>query len=151
MSELSETELNYPNIGRILILVGGILAIVASAARVVFMFVARALRPPIARPMVLPSGQSAPAVVGVARWGYGLMVIGAIVTIVLGIIAIYAYTRVKNGKVQDGGLIAIVVGIIMVVATHWLAGILTLIGGILCYALKKAEPSASSPKPSSST
>ncbi len=127
------------------------MAIVVSAMRAVFMFVGRALRPRIARPMVLQRpGQSAPAVVGMARWGYGFMFIGAIVTIVLGIIAIYAYTRVKNGKVQNGGLIAIVVGTIMVVSTHWLAGILTLVGGILCYTWRKAEPPASSSKPSSS-
>jgi hypothetical protein len=80
--------------------------------------------------------------------GYGFMVIGAIVTIVLGIITIYAYTLIKNEKVQNGGLIAIIVAIIMLVSTHWLAGILTLVGGILCYTWRKREPTTSSPKPS---
>jgi hypothetical protein len=148
MSELSETESSYLHVGSILILVGGILAIVASTIRVVFtLFVGRALWGRIAGPMVLQRlGQSAPTVAGMARWVYGFMVIGAIATVVLGIIAIYAYTRVKNGKVQNGGLIAIVVGIIMLVSTHWLAGILTLVGGILCYTWRKAEPPTSSPK-----
>jgi len=151
MSELRETESSHPQVGSILILAGGILAIIAFAIRAVFMLLVRAFWARIARPMILQRlGQSAPAVVGMARWVYGFMVIGAIATIVLGIIAIYAYTRVKNGKVQNGGLIAIVVGIIMLVSTHWLAGILTLVGGILCYTWRKAEPPASSPKPSSS-
>jgi uncharacterized membrane protein len=81
------------------------------------------------------------------RMMFGLMVIGAIASIILGVVAIYAYTRVKTGKVQNGGLIAIIVGIIMMASTHWLVGILTLVGGILCYTSTRAELAAS-PQPS---
>jgi len=71
-----------------------------------------------------------------ARWILGFMIIGTIVIIILGIIAIYAYTRVKGGKVENGGLIAIIVGAIMLVSMHWIPGIITLIGGVLCYKSK---------------
>ena len=68
-----------------------------------------------------------------ARLILGFMIIGSIVSIVLGIVAIYAYTRVKGGKARSGAMIAIVVGIIMLVTTHWLTGVITLAGGVICY------------------
>ena len=146
---MSKTGLNYPHVGSILILVGGILAIVSSAARLVStLFVGRALRAWSARPMVWQGmSQNAPTAAPAARLTFGFMVVGALVTIVLGIIAVYAYTRVKSGRVQNGGLIAIIVGVIMLLSSHWLMGILTLVGGILCYTSGEAEPPTSAPKP----
>jgi len=147
---MSKTGLDYPHVGSILILVGGILAIVSSAARVVFISVGRALRSWIAGPMVWQRvGQNAPISAPAARMPLGFMAVGALVTIVLGIIAVYAYTRVKSGRVQNGGLIAIIVGIIMLLSTHWIMGILTLVGGILCYTSREAEPPTSSKPPPS--
>jgi len=147
---MSKIGLNHSHIGSILILVGGILAIASSAARLVFMFVGRALRAWIARPTLWKrASESAPIAAPIARLPIVLMVVGALVTVVLGIIAIYAYTRVKSGRVQNGGLIAIIVGIIMLVSNHWLMGILTLVGGILCYASQKVEPPTSSRPPTS--
>jgi hypothetical protein len=148
---MSKNGLNYLHVGSILILIGGILAIVSSAARVAFiLFVGRALRAWIARPMVWQRvGQNAPITAPAARLPFGFMAVGALVTIVLGIIAVYAYTRVKSGRVQNGGLIAIIVGIIMLLSTHWIMGILTLVGGILCYTSREAEPPTSSKPPPS--
>jgi len=60
------------------------------------------------------------------------MVIGAIISIVLGIVALYAFVRVKSGAARTGGAIAIVLGIIMLITMNWITGIITLIGGILC-------------------
>ncbi|WP_455364237.1 hypothetical protein [[Eubacterium] cellulosolvens] len=61
------------------------------------------------------------------------IMIGAIVTIICGALAIYAYTWVKRGKMKEGGLAAIMVGVVMVVTLHWIPGIVTIIGGALCY------------------
>ncbi len=72
----------------------------------------------------------------------GFLAVGAIISLVLGIVAIYAYTRVKHDKVNSGGLIAIVVGIIMMVTTNWITGVITLIGGVICYASKPPTPSS---------
>lgn len=145
---MSKAESNYSHLGSIFILIGGILAIIFSAVHVVFMLIlGRALRAWIARPMVSERlGQMAFPVARMTRSIFDFMVVGAIVTIILGIIAIYAYTRVKSGRAQNGGLIAIIVGVTMLASTHWLMGILTLVGGILCYTSRKAELPASSPK-----
>ncbi len=65
-------------------------------------------------------------------WIIEFMVVGAIISIVLGIMTIFAYTRVRSGDLKTGGAIAIILGIIMLVTMNWLTGIITLIGGILC-------------------
>jgi len=149
MSTLSKLESNNSRIGSLFILTGRILAVVFSAARVLFMLlVGRTLRTWMARPMVWERlGENGFSMIHMGRMMFGLMVIGAIASIILGVVAIYAYTRVKTGKVQNGGLIAIIVGIIMMASIHWLVGILTLVGGILCYTSTRAELAAS-PQPS---
>jgi hypothetical protein len=78
-------------------------------------------------------GGSALVMGHMARLIFGFVMLGAVVSVVLGIIAIYGYTRVKSGKIQNGGLIAIIAGIVMLASTHWVMGIITLVGGILCY------------------
>ena len=69
----------------------------------------------------------------ITGWIIGFMVIGTVISIILGIIAIYAYERVKGGDVKGGGTVAIIVSVIMLLTMNWLAEIITLIGGILCY------------------
>jgi hypothetical protein len=58
---------------------------------------------------------------------------GAIATIVFGVVAIAAYTRVKRGRAREGGLVAILAGVAMIASLHWIPGIITTIGGALCY------------------
>jgi len=149
MSTLSKLESNNSRVGSLFILTGGILAVVFSAAHVFFtLLVGRALRTWMAGPMVWERrGANIFSMIHMGRLMFGFMVIGAIASIILGVVAIYAYTRVKTGKVQNGGLIAIIVGIIIMASTHWLVGILTLVGVILCYTSVRAELSAS-PQPS---
>ena len=135
MSTLSKLESNNSRVGSLFILTGGILAVVFSAAHVFFtLLVGRALRTWMAGPMVWERrGANIFSMIHMGRLMFGFMVIGAVASIILGVVAIYAYTRVKTGKVQNGGLIAIIVGIIIMASTHWLVGILTLVGVILCY------------------
>lgn len=70
------------------------------------------------------------------EWFVWLNVAKAAVGVVLGIIAIYAYTRVRAGQIKTGGTIATILGVIMLVTVGWLSGIITLVGGILCYTSK---------------
>ena len=70
------------------------------------------------------------------QWVVWLMGARAAVSVVLGIIAIYAYTRVRAGQIKTGGTIATILGVIMLVTAGWLSGIITLVGGILCYTSK---------------
>jgi branched-subunit amino acid permease len=59
--------------------------------------------------------------------------VGALATIAFGVIAISAYTWVKRGRVREGGLVAIMAGVAMIAGLHWIPGIITAIGGALCY------------------
>jgi hypothetical protein len=77
----------------------------------------------------------------------GFMIIGSIVSVVLGVIAIYAYARVKSGKVRSGAIIAIIVGIVMLVTTHWLTGAITLAGGVICYLSTPTTATPIQPQP----
>jgi hypothetical protein len=137
---VSKTDSDYSNLGGTLVLLGGILAIVFSVLRLAFtVFLGRIILDWIERPIMLGRwGWGRGIIPNIARWTLGFMTIGAIASIILGIIAIYAYTRVKGGKVRNGGLIAIVVGIIMLVSIHWIVGVITLVGGILCHVSKPA-------------
>jgi len=66
----------------------------------------------------------------------GLVIAGAVISIVLGILAIYSYNRVKSGDLKNGGLIATILGVLMIATASWLPGVITLLGGILCYTSK---------------
>jgi len=70
------------------------------------------------------------------EWVVWLTAVRAAVGVLLGIIAIYAYTRVRVGQIKTGGTIATILGVIMLVTMGWLSGIITLVGGILCYTSK---------------
>jgi hypothetical protein len=70
-------------------------------------------------------------------WIVGFIAIGAIFTIILGVVAIYAYTLVKREKLRSGGLLATVAGVGMIATLHWIPGFITIIGGVLCYTSSK--------------
>ncbi len=132
--------MDHSFLGGILVLIGGILAVIFSVSRMAFGFLMRRMMMgSIRTPMMWGWFFLQPHV---GRGIRGFMIIGVIVSLVLGIIAIYAYTRVKRGKVKNGGLIAIVVGIMMLLSTNWIAGVMTLVGGIICYVSKPATPNS---------
>jgi predicted nucleic acid-binding Zn ribbon protein len=128
---------DYSGIGGTLILIGGILAIIFSFFSIIgatFMSYWGGM---------MGGWSGMPHMMG--RWGMpmafggwilGLWAMGAIISIILGILAIYAYRKIRVGEIRSGGTIAIVLGIIMLVTMNWLAGFITLIGGILCYTSK---------------
>jgi hypothetical protein len=59
--------------------------------------------------------------------------IGAISTVVFGVVAVAAYTWVKRGRTREGGLAAILAGVAMIASLHWIPGIITTLGGAICY------------------
>jgi hypothetical protein len=59
--------------------------------------------------------------------------IATIAEIVFGVVAVSAYTWVRRGKVREGGLVATMTGVAMIASLHWIPGIITTAGGILCY------------------
>jgi len=84
------------------------------------------------------SGGSLPPMLStLGDWITGVVALWAILSgvmmSVLGVVALYAYNRIRQGDLRTGGIIAIIVGVIMLATTHWLPGILTLVGGVLCY------------------
>lgn len=150
---MSKVETNHSALGGILVLIGGVLAMIFSVARLaITFFLRRIMLQWTGNPMMaIRWGRIGALMPHMARWILGFMIIGAIVSVVLGIIAIYAYTRVKGGKARSGGLIAIVVGIIMLVSTHWVVGVITLVGGVICYLSTPATPNSVQPQPEKAT
>ncbi len=130
-------ERDHSDTGGILMLVGGILAIVFSIFPLAFMSMwggmMGGMMGGMGRWSEMGGGWNMPMAFG---WIRGFMIAGAIISIVLGIVAFYAYKRVKGGEVKSGGTIAIIIGVIMLLTMNWLPGIITLIGGILCYTSK---------------
>jgi len=135
---------DYSGIGGTLVLIGGILAIIFSIFPLTFMLLWRGM---MWGWMDMPHMWDKWGGDGWQQWGMpwmtgawgfvmGFMIIGAIISIVMGIVAIYAYKRVRDGEIKNGGIIAIILGVIMLVTSNWLPGILILIGGILCYTSK---------------
>ncbi len=121
---------NYSGVGGTLILVGGILSIIFSIFPLAFIFLWGGMMEKwVGMPGMWNKWSMPPTIWG---WIIEFMIIGAIISIVLGIVALYAYSRVRSGAVKTGGAIAIVLGIIMLITMNWITGIMTLIGGILC-------------------
>lgn len=135
LTKVEKTD--YSGTGGMLLLVGGILAIVFSIFPLAFMSMWGGMMGGwmgnMGRWGGMDGGWNMPIMFG---WIRGFMMIGAIISIVLGIVAIYAWQRVKRGEVKNGGTIAIIVGVLMLITMSWLPGIITLIGGILCYTTK---------------
>ena len=134
---MATEKTDYSKTGGTLTLIGGILAIVFSLFPLAFMSMWGGMMGgwmgDMGRWGGMDGGWNMPMMLG---WIRGFAIIGAIVSIVLGILAILAWQRVKGGAVKSGGTIAIIVGVLMLITMSWLPGILTLIGGVLCYTSK---------------
>jgi len=122
---------NHSEMGGALVLVGGILAIVSSFVSLAIVPLLSGMRGWMSG---LPGMQTIPW--PVLEWVTWLIIAKAAASVVLGIITIYAYARVRTGQIKTGGTIATILGVIMLVTTDWLSGIITLAGGILCYTSK---------------
>jgi len=112
-------------------LAGGLLAIVSSLLRLAYMPLIRGILSAVARTSGVPF-----FVLGMWDWIMGLVLVGAVISVVLGILTVYAFMRVRKGDVKIGGTIGIVAGVILLVTGGALSGIIAIIGGILCYTSK---------------
>lgn len=127
---------DYSGTGGTLTLIGGILAIVFAILPLVFISMLGGMMGGWMSEMGGWGGMNGGWNMPFYGWIRVFTMIGAIVSIVLGIIAILAWQRVKVGEVKNGGIIAIIVGVLMLFTMSWLPGIITLVGGILCYTSK---------------
>jgi uncharacterized YccA/Bax inhibitor family protein len=128
---------DYSGIGGTLILIGGILAIIFSLFAIIGIAFMSYWGGMMGGWMGMPRMMdrwSMPMAFG--GWIFGFMAMGIIISIILGILAFYAYRKIRAGEIKNGGTIAIILGIAMLLTMNWLAGFVTLIGGILCYTSK---------------
>ena len=126
-------------IGGTLLLVGGILAIATSLLPLTIIPLWSGIMSDMMRGWMQMFGMWRMQVVPFApllEWVVWLTVARAAVGVVLGIITIYAYTRIRAGQIKTGGTIAAILGVIMLAISGWISGVVTLIGGILCYTSK---------------
>jgi hypothetical protein len=126
---------DYSGIGGALMLVGGILAVVSSIFPLAFVPLWSGMMKGWMEMFGMWSTRGMPFW-PVLDWVIWFIVARAAISVVLGIVAIYAYTRVRAGEIKTGGTIATILGVIMLVTMGWLSGIITLVGGILCYTSK---------------
>jgi len=127
--EVRTVKADYSSVGSVLILIGGILAMALSflpLLMVPFLIFWR-----VGWRGMEGGGLSWPT--GLLNVFAALLILGFVVAIVAGIVSIYAYTRVRAGEVKNGGLIALVMGVIMLLTMNWFPGIITVVGGALCY------------------
>ena len=134
-SQIKQGKKEYVGVGGPLTLIGGVLSIIFSILSLSFLIAWRA----VGRWMGMHG-----------MWNRGVMggwmsimavpiiwlIVGALLSIILGAIAVYAYMKVNRGEVRDGGLIALIAGILMILTGGFIPGVITLIGGILCYTSK---------------
>jgi hypothetical protein len=126
-------------IGGGLVLTGGILALIFPIFPLALTFLLRGFVVELFETIVVLLGGRSVTLPHLAEGILMFVAIGALVTIILGVVSIYAYTLIKNGKLRSGGLAAIAAGAGMVATLHWIPGIVTIIGGVLCYNSSK-EP-----------
>ena len=119
---------NHLEMAGALVLVGGILAIVSSFLPLAIVALLSGMRGWMSGVQGIPWP--------ILEWVRWLIIAKAAISVVLGIIAIYTYTRVRAGQIKTGGTIAIILGVVMLVTADSLSGIITLVGGILCYTSK---------------
>lgn len=96
-------------------------------------------------------GPSAPAIPRPPAFILFFVAMGAILEIALGVVAVSAYTWVRLGRVREGGLVAIMVAVAMIASLHWIAGIITAVGGALCYNSGHHANNRDTPLPSQRT
>ena len=133
---------DYSNIGGTLIMVGGVLNIVLPLLSLTFalLFWGTMIRRFVEIPEIWIRWGAEPWISRLIpeafRLAMGLAIAGALISIVLGILAIYSYNRVKGGDIKNGGIIATILGVLMIATANWMPGVITLLGGILCYTSK---------------
>jgi uncharacterized membrane protein YidH (DUF202 family) len=125
------------HIGGILVLVGGILALVFPIFPIFLTLMLRGYVADLLEKLgeLLASG-SGPALHDMASALLLFILIGAIATIVFGSITIYAYTWIRRGRAKSGGMAAILTGVAMIATLHWIPGLFAVVGGVLCYRAK---------------
>jgi hypothetical protein len=158
MRYLSGHEIHdHSGMGSGLIFLGGILALIFPIFPLAFIFLLRDYVGVLLErlgSLIISNYSESDFCINIAphltNWIIIFITIGAIFTIILGIISIYAYTMVKRGKLRSGGLLATVAGVGMFATIHWIPGFITIIGGVLCYTSSKVpypriqdEPKAS--------
>ena len=126
---------DHSEVGGLLMFIGGILALIFPVFPLTLTLL---LRPEIGEwfetvGVWITGSGSALAIPHLPAFIVVFVAFGAIATIVFGVIAVYAYTWVKRGRAREGGLVAIMAGVAMIASLHWIPGIITVIGGALCY------------------
>jgi hypothetical protein len=126
---------DHSEVGSLLIFIGGILALIFPVFPLTLTLI---LRPDIGEWFetvgiwIMGSG-GALAIPRLPAFIMVFIAFGAIATVVFGVLAVSAYTWVKRGRAREGGLIAIMAGVAMIASLHWIPGIITAAGGVLCY------------------
>jgi len=104
---------DYSDIGGTLIMVGGVLKIVLPFLSLTFalLFWGTMIRRFVQIPEIWIRWGAELWISGVIseafRLAMGLVIAGAVISIVLGILTIYVYNKVKGGDIKNGGVIAI--------------------------------------------
>jgi hypothetical protein len=129
------------HIGGSLVFIGGILALVFPIFPIAFVILLRSYVADLFEKIGewLLTGGTSPALGSVASAIVLFILIGAVATMIFGALTIYAYTLIRRGQIRSGGMLAIATGVAMIVTLHWMAGVITVIGAVLCY---RAKPSA---------
>ncbi|MBS7626266.1 zinc ribbon domain-containing protein [Candidatus Bathyarchaeota archaeon] len=122
---------DYSGVGGVLILAGGILAIVFALIPLLLMQLWIGGFSRLMGGHMMWDRWMMPTAIG--GWIIGFMMFGALISLVLGVVAVYSYSKVRRGGLKTGGTVAIVAGILMMVAMNWIPGIMVLIGGVLCH------------------
>jgi hypothetical protein len=134
---IHEESVHY---GGILIFIGGILALAFPIFPISWIFLSHAMVGEWFE--ILGRYVASGGITGVPQMGAFIVMfilVSSVVTIILGALAMVAYTYVRSGSVKEGGRAALVVGVAMIATSHFVPGILTMIGGVLCYSSKKQE------------
>jgi len=127
---------DYTGVGSILVLAGGILCIISSILSVVVIPLIRGILTTTLSRVTINSGFPF-LPVAILNWVMGFILIRAVLGVVLGIVVIYAYIRLRAGDPKTGGTIAIVAGVLLFVSGGgFISGLLALVGGIFCYTSK---------------
>lgn len=127
---------DHTGAGSILVLAGGILCVISSILSVAVMpFIRGILTTALSRVTINSGFPFLP--VAILNWVMGFILIRAVLGVVLGLVVIYAYIRLRTGHLKTGGIIAIVAGVLLFVSGEgFISGLITLVGGILCYTSK---------------
>lgn len=126
---------DHSEVGGLLVFIGGILALIFPVFPLTLTLL---LRRDVgewfeAIGVWIIGGGSALAIPHLPAFIVFFVAVGAIATIVFGVVAVSAYTWVRRGRAREGGLVAIMAGVAMIASLHWIPGIITAIGGALCY------------------